>query len=119
MPRELCGHDYQRDWNGGGSGAMSAGYRSGRALLAFRRLVLRPTVMPRFWYGVMGRSGDENWVGHIGEHNAVGPGRLWVAMDARGWPPVRAGICGACDHSDLMLAAENARSTSIMLSFTR
>jgi hypothetical protein len=32
----------------------------------------------------MGRSGDENWVDHISEHSAGGPGRLWAAIDARG-----------------------------------
>jgi hypothetical protein len=60
----------------GGSGAMSAVRRSGRALLAFLGLVLR-LIMPRSGAGGTSQSCDENWVDHIGEHSAGGPGRLW------------------------------------------
>jgi hypothetical protein len=60
----------------GGSGVMSAGRRSGRALLALSRIGAAPTVMPRSWHGGTGRFGDENWADQIGEHSAGGPARL-------------------------------------------
>ena len=60
------------------SRAVSTGRGSGRALVACLRLVLRLSVMPRcFGMAGRGRSGDENWVDHIGEHSAGGLGRLW------------------------------------------